>query len=215
MTRQREVRRAFLAVSACYGDGIYNYEDVTHIRSEHGLAIIIRLHRAKRVYIAFKGTGGSGFWGNVLDDLKAWPAKPDWDRPGRVHAGFQHHLRELMAAGLGLELADITGSGYSVVLTGFSLGGALAALAAEEIRTFWGLNPKVITFAAPPVGTRKYAASQGPITRVVLDGDAIPALAPWFSHPKTAELILLPGGGRDFSFEHSRDRYRRVLKFHK
>lgn len=202
--RPAEGLRALQAIEAVYSDLRKD-----HILSEHGEALVLRT--PTRAYVVFKGTGGRGFWGNVLDDISAWPARPPYGAPGRIHAGFLRHYRELMASGLALEYAKLATENRKIMVTGFSLGGALAVLAGEELRNQWGIDPQVITFAAPPVGTKAYAGSTGPLTRVVLKGDAVPLLPPWYRHAEHADLVLLDGGRPDLRPEHDRQRYYEAL----
>jgi hypothetical protein len=139
---------------------------------------------AKEILVAFRGTL---VLQNALHDLRVYPT-PFRHGAGNVHAGFnitadsvfgtrvlptvmhllqQHHYRE-----------------YRVVVTGHSLGGAVALIVAVRLMSHLPPHTKVscFTFGAPRVGDAAFIAhvqSSGmdELVRVVHDGDWVP------SHP--------------------------------
>jgi hypothetical protein len=102
---------------------------------------------------AFRGSVTLGDWiynSNVR--LAAWSG------PGRIHQGFAHALdavwpdveRKFMAA---------ASAGRKIWLTGHSLGGAMAAVAAARLEAQFGIPIEgVVTFGAPKVGDESFAA---------------------------------------------------------
>jgi len=95
--------------------------------------------------LAFRGTDRTNDWRTNLD---LWSRSTPW---GRVHRGFQdavstfwpevdHHIREGV------------GTGRRIWLTGHSLGGALALLAAARLATDTIVVDRVCTFGQPAVG---------------------------------------------------------------
>lgn len=100
---------------------------------------------------------------------------------GRVHAGFYRswlRLRDAVSREIGLRPA---------ILTGHSLGGALAVLAAHDIV----YTSKVVTFGAPRVGDNDFvsgfqAAMLGHAERYVYQFDPVPLLPGYlagYRHP--------------------------------
>ena len=86
-----------------------------------------------------------------------------------------------------------------ITYTGHSLGGALALLMAYyTAKLFDGNNdPKVqaFTFASPQLGDKKWAKEMAKmvregrldITQIEVDGDWVPVLQPWLTHPHEAD----------------------------
>ncbi len=121
----------------------------------------------------------------------------EWVR-GRAHSGFVKLLesvwQNILAAFFDVEAHDKT-----LWLTGHSLGGSLAVLAAQRLASE-GFDPHmVVTFGAPRVLDRVAAAAfQAPLYRFVNNEDAIPNF-PWptlfdsYAHPGE-EVFLLPSG---------------------
>ncbi|EER24741.1 Lipase family protein [Coccidioides posadasii C735 delta SOWgp] len=121
----------------------------------------------KRIILAFRGTYSIT---NTIVDLSAVPQVyvPYPERPGRddggdrclnctVHAGFMTSWVNARAAILG-PLSDTIAKypDYQLVVTGHSLGGAVAAIASLELRAR-GWNPQVTTFGEPRIGNRALA----------------------------------------------------------
>lgn len=122
------------------------------------------------VWVLFRGTD-PGSLPNLATDLDLV-----WQRQsgGRVHRGFWRALD-----GVWQSLADrlaALGPGRSVWLAGHSLGGALAALAAQRL----GLRAGgLYTFGSPRVGDRALVAGiRCPAWRLVNSNDLVPRLPP-------------------------------------
>lgn len=96
--------------------------------------------------ISFRGTT-QGI-DDIFTDLKTWPK--EWPLAGRVHAGFCDAFQRLRAS-----LTDwLSGQPKGCLMTGHSLGGALATLAAS-----WFQPKRLITFGTPRVGDPEFAAT--------------------------------------------------------
>jgi triacylglycerol lipase len=119
------------------------------------------------ILVCFRGTEVGNRW-DIVTDLVAIPAS-DAGFVGRVHVGFIAGLSQAWGHESGLEgrgLAEVLRSyrtrGQKVWLTGHSLGGALAELAAARLIKEGRLSPEdiggVITFGQPRVGNKRFAA---------------------------------------------------------
>ena len=121
----------------------------------------------------------------------------EWVR-GRAHSGFVKLLgsvwRNILAA-----FFDVAAHDKTLWITGHSLGGSLAVLAAQRLASE-GFDPHmVVTFGAPRVlDTVAAAAFPTPLYRFVNNEDAVPNI-PWptlfdtYAHPGQ-EIFLLPSG---------------------
>ena len=97
---------------------------------------------------------------------------------GAVHTGFNDYAEVLLGnERVQAVLDEITSAGEKLYLTGHSLGGAVAILTAARL-TERGLGDsiEVITFGAPAVGDRYFAAyfdGRIKLTRITVSGDPI------------------------------------------
>ncbi|EIE18442.1 hypothetical protein COCSUDRAFT_68209 [Coccomyxa subellipsoidea C-169] len=144
----------------------------------------------RTIVISFRGTASLR---NAIADLQAWrvahpPRRGRWWLASlpMVHSGFHYswtanglnrrviaHVHEIIAAS-GLKAANIR-----VLLTGHSLGGALAGLAAHDLVTQCGLtNCQVYTFGAPRPGNRAFKQEYDQLVpdtwHIINDADAVP-----------------------------------------
>ena len=97
------------------------------------------------VVIAFRGTEINDSR-DLLTNLRLY--KVPWEGGGRVHAGFRRALPDMNA------LARLISDHARLLLTGHSLGGALATLAAARLR-----RGSLYTFGSPRVGNQEFVAS--------------------------------------------------------
>ncbi|KAI3436487.1 hypothetical protein D9Q98_005904 [Chlorella vulgaris] len=142
---------------------------------------------ASQVVLAFRGTASLQ---NAMTDIKAWkitlaPHRRVRGELVKAHAGFatawlNNGFNEKVLGKLREVDAARTGSGpLRIWLTGHSLGGALAILAAVEIRrAFPDSQMSCYTFGCPRVGNAAFTAEQEeavPDTWAILNGmDPIP-----------------------------------------
>lgn len=119
--------------------------------------------------VVFRGTNDLHGW---VENLRAgWTGHP-W---GDVHAGF---LRcwDVLQRRVRLAVGD-----RRAVLTGHSLGGAMATLAAASLSRVL----EVVTFGCPRVGDRQFAKSYlvggPPTTRYVHRFDPVPLVPAWLT----------------------------------
>jgi triacylglycerol lipase len=149
--------------------------------------------------VAIRGTASIEDW---LTDIDA-PLVPDRSVPsaGMVHMGFHlvyEHIRDSILNGLGANCMTAT----RVLVTGHSLGGALAILCGMDLvaNSPVKLTPELHTFAGPRVGDPTFATSVTKavpvINRVVNFMDAVPQvpLPPIYQHAGVE--ILVHGGFR-------------------
>lgn len=100
---------------------------------------------ADHLYVAFRGTEAT----NPIDWIKNAEFKPlVGELGGKVHSGFNSGVEEVW----GELLAVIAAAGKPVILTGHSLGGALATLAAARVHEAGHPVAGVYTYGQPRVG---------------------------------------------------------------
>lgn len=143
-----------------------------------------------RAVLAFRGTSSLE---DVLDDLNIMP---DFDGPldGFVHSGFLNAFNELWP-----ELAaEIEKLRVPLIITGHSLGGALAVLACAQLQDERFMVEELYTYGCPKVGSSEFSEIfDTPHRRYVNNNDVITRLPPGFSH--TGELFYINEDGDDIS----------------
>lgn len=162
---------------------------------------------SRTAFVSFRGTSDIEDW---VADIDAIPA--DYlsiAKFGQVHSGFQdvyQLIRERVAA----KLATATAGCDQILITGHSLGAALAVLAAPDISQNMPPNkiePRLITFGGPRVGLSDFAAAFDAAIescyRVVNFLDIVPYLPPTpYVHVGT-QITVDSGGPVNVAWRHS------------
>ncbi|MBV8180701.1 MAG: lipase family protein [Mycobacterium sp.] len=162
-------------------------------------------------FVSFRGTSDVEDW---LADLDA---VPDDYLPvagfGQVHAGFQD-VYELVRNGIAANLAAATAGCDQILITGHSLGAALAVLAAPDVFRKMPPNkiePRLITFAGPRVGLTDFAdtfnAAIESCFRVVNFLDVVPYVPPAPYVHVGAQIAVDSGGPVQIAWRHSLTAY--------
>lgn len=169
----------------------------------------------RTAFVSFRGSSDLADW--VAD----FDAIPETYLPltgfGQVHAGFQE-VYGLVRASIATNLAAAATGCNQILVTGHSLGAALAVLAAPDI--FRGMppntiEPRLITFAGPRAGLGDFAAAFNAAIescfRVVNFLDIVPLVPPApYVHVGT-EILVDSGGAVDVGWRHSLAAYRQGL----
>ncbi|MFO1038732.1 MAG: lipase family protein [Geminicoccaceae bacterium] len=135
--------------------------------------------RPDSVVLAFQGTDPANL-ANWLTDFWAVPTDAG------LHGGFAHAL-DAAAPGVLAAVQELAPTGLPLMLTGHSLGGALAVLAAEHL-TRNGVTPAgIYTFGMPRVGGIEYARTYDDMLgnrtfRLVHGEDLVPRMPPSWLH---------------------------------
>ena len=166
-------------------------------------------------FVSFRGTSDVADW---LADFDAVPENYVLVSGfGNVHAGFLEvyaTVRNSIAVNLATAIAECD----QILVTGHSLGAALAVLAAPDILRNMPPNkiePRLITFAGPRVGLTDFAAAFDAAIescfRVVNFLDIVPQVPPApYVHVGT-EIAVDSGGPVDSGWRHSLPAYRAGL----
>jgi hypothetical protein len=133
--------------------------------------------------VAFRGTEPikADDW---LSDINYYQRELAAGVPGRVHGGFANTLGEIASALIDAVAELTAGEETRVFITGHSLGGALAVLAAALLHFISGRRiAGVFTYGQPRVGDPDFSAAfdrtLGPVTfRYVNDLDIVPHVPP-------------------------------------
>jgi hypothetical protein len=141
--------------------------------------------------IAFRGTQTDNVR-DFLTDIRV--ALEDWEHPGRVHSGFSASLSTILAP-VEQWLADTAPE--HLVLTGHSLGAALATLLAARLAP-QGRSIELVTFGSPRVGDEALVASLRPLAvrRYVNCTDAVTQLPPPLLYYHVEGLHYIDRAGR-------------------
>ncbi|ODA77462.1 hypothetical protein RJ55_07091 [Drechmeria coniospora] len=136
--------------------------------------------RRKEIVVAFRGSWSARNW--VWNVAAAWSDCP-YVSGCKVHTGFYNTWRIV-----GDEITSLVQQltkkfdTFKVVTTGHSLGGALATIAAVELRSVKKIPVDAYTYGAPRIGNSilaNFASSQaGTIYRITNGGDFVPRLPP-------------------------------------
>ena len=129
------------------------------------------------VVVAFRGTESLGDW---LADLNVLSTTHSY---GTVHRGFRSAY-SVVDARLRAELRKFPG--VPVLITGHSLGGALATIAAAEWQGTFDVR-WIYTYGQPAVGKGRFPAFMAQhygsrLIRVVNDDDIVPQVPPTYDH---------------------------------
>lgn len=158
-------------------------------------------------FIAFRGSSDVADWIADFDFIPA-PYAPVAGF-GQVHAGFQD-IYGCVRASIAANLAAATSGCSQILITGHSLGAALAVLAAPDIDQGMPPNtiePRLTTFGGPRVGVPDFkAAFDAAIEccyRVVNFLDIVPLVPPAPYVHVGAEIAVDSGGAIDIGWRHS------------
>ncbi|MDT5089037.1 MAG: triacylglycerol lipase, partial [Mycobacterium sp.] len=131
---------------------------VAMMRNTDIFGLMGRNTATRTAFVSFRGTSDAAEWVADID------AVPDDYEPisgfGQVHTGFQD-VYELVRADIAANLAAAAFGCDQILITGHSLGAALAVLAAPDLARNMPPNtiePRLITFAGPRVGVSDFAA---------------------------------------------------------
>ncbi|KAI8086602.1 lipase [Halteromyces radiatus] len=122
---------------------------------------VIRDDTQKTIYLVFRGTSS---FGNILADFKFFLGDyPPVGNGAKVHRGFYQSYMKIQKQVLSVMTDQLTKyPKYRVTVTGHSLGGAYATLAALDLyqrdKRFNPKNMNIITFGEPRVGNPAFAA---------------------------------------------------------
>ena len=143
-------------------DGVMNADEIG------GLAIKCFVTRSAPRALVFRGTADLAGW---LEDILAKPIALHGFGQGMAHSGFMECWSAIKR-----QTEHVVGDS-AITITGHSLGGAVATLAAMS---FAGQVDRVVTFGSPRVGDATFAASykeRGLVektTRYVNESDLVP-----------------------------------------
>jgi len=154
--------------------GLLSYKLDTVFDNNDTQAILVRDDNEKRLVLAFRGTEPK-----VIRDIKAdLDAKLESTGGGkRTHRGFTKAYLQV-----GPEIQARLSNGYlgqyKLYITGHSLGGALACIAAKTLNHKGGISA-CYTFGSPRVGNKDWVAEiKPPMYRIVNSSDAVPMMPP-------------------------------------
>jgi triacylglycerol lipase len=170
---------------------------------------------SRTAFVSFRGTSDVAEW---VADIDAQPV--DYfpiSGFGQVHAGFQD-VYQLVRDNIAANLATAAAGCDQILVTGHSLGAALAVLAAPDIAAKMPPNtiePRLITFAGPRVGVSDFAEKFNAVIescyRIVNFLDIVPLLPPAPYVHVGAQISVDSGGPVQVGWRHSLPAYQQGL----
>lgn len=134
---------------------------------------------ADTIIVAFRGTAGVADW---IGNLKFINTSASY---GELHRGF-YFAFQAVKSNLEQLIRAASPSSRKLVITGHSLGGALATVAAAEWQGVFDVT-SVHTFGQPRVGRPNFVANVqqhygSKFFRMVNDDDIVTRVPPWYGH---------------------------------
>ena len=169
---------------------------------------VLGAHGCRPPIVVFTGTLCLN---DVLDDLQI--RKSQCSPTACVHSGFLKRTNRLFAEE---KLKDFFEQNDDVVIAGYSLGGAVAAIAAYLVtRNSLCRVKRVYTFGAPAVGDEGFVEEYDQLLkrktyRVVLANDVIPRSNWRFEH--VGEPVVFEYDGRSVVDNHSLLSYKKMIE---
>ncbi len=137
--------------------------------------------------LAFRGTQCNS-WKDIKTDLKVRFHRGT--NGAHVHAGFSGAFNSVKDE---VQQAVTALSGYSLYITGHSLGGALAIIAAKELES--DHTAACYTFGSPRVGSEEFGEQiKTPVYRIVNAADGVPRVPPSFITGLAAGVVSMVNG---------------------
>ncbi|PNG41935.1 lipase [Pseudomonas asplenii] len=181
---------------------LHFFDDRQQVQSTDTQAFIC--HHDELILISVRGT--SEIWPDGLRDGDAYQV-PFEEGEGKVHRGF--YGGALAAYPFIVTYLDKFYSGQKLLITGHSLGGAVALILSEMLRRDKRFDPDIVlyTYGAPRAGDTTFINSAQPLIhhRVVNQNDPVPSVpATWmntFAKPMPmyiangAVLVITPAAG--------------------
>ena len=191
-TRVKEYIDLRVGAQAVRPDGLVRLEDnlgkaafeLIQTFNEGGTqAFLAKREMDKVAILAFRGTEAHS-WKDVLTDLKFRFYKGE--HGVKIHRGFREAYR--MVGENVRKVVDKEGADYTLYITGHSLGGALAIIAAKELER--DSLAACYTFGNPRVGNEELGEEiRAPIYRIVNAADGVPRIPPSWGSRCIAFLI--------------------------
>ena len=156
------------------------------------------------IIIAFRGTTSEA---DTISDLIARQTPYPWiDNVGNTHLGFTEIYTK--ARSQIIEVLAKCDPNKRLIITGHSLGGALATLCALDLAYNTKFAPPIVyTYGAPRVGDPTFAAAYNlkiPFNhRIVIEGDLIPFIPP--------TIYKIPSNSKVYFYHHVKGEF--VLHF--
>jgi|SRR5579875_735574 len=169
----------------------------------------------RTAFVAFRGTDD---FDDVLTDLDIIPERYAFlSGFGHVHSGFQT-VYQLVRGSIAANLAATCAGCDQILITGHSLGAAMAVLAAPDVFVNMppNIQPGLITFAGPRPGLCDFAKAFDNLIkscfRVVNFLDLVPCLPPLIYVQVGTQVDVDSGGPIDPISRHSLFAYREGLE---
>lgn len=170
---------------------IKNFKDWTVVKTKlHELNYTIQADPGiQTTYVIFQESNGKKDWKDNLNFLPI-SIKPykNQETVLKVHRGFAREYKsgndEVLAS---VKAAIESYPGHKIVVSGWSNGGAVALLCAEDIFFNFKIRPDLITFGAPKVCANKKTAAYvysciGKATEYCHKSDMVTTVPPGFCH---------------------------------
>mmetsp|Transcript_4006 Transcript_4006/g.11166 ORF Transcript_4006/g.11166 Transcript_4006/m.11166 type:complete len:282 (+) Transcript_4006:120-965(+) len=153
--------------------------DVSDIFEEEGELVFMGVNPTyKEIVVSFRGSTDITNW---INNFQVFKVNYPFCDGCKVHKGFYDTWESLRSQVLDGVSQLFSKYGYDIIVTGHSLGGAVASLASVEIKNTTGANVYLWNYGCPRVGNENYAnwlpsSASGVsfIQRVVNNHDIVP-----------------------------------------
>jgi hypothetical protein len=175
-------------------------EDAYHAEAPRPWPVVEAVGYVQTKFLVFRGTQNAHDW---EVDIEAWQIEESWTDGAQVHKGFagltDHYYDLAHDSAMGAAFRPVR---PQIVLTGHSLGAALAVLTAYRLkRDLPNMNLSVVAFGCPRVGNEQFhqqwhnrVAPTVPCVRIYHDHDPV-AHVPGIGYRHVGEGLHLDNDG--------------------